>query len=286
MLELIEWLLRIETLALDFFSEAAEYYKEDEMMYSFLKGAKADEELHCQIMEQAKLEVDHENPPAADISVSSENRFQIENLFRINLVRLREKTLTREQLLDCIAETEFSEWNKVFYYVVNSLKSELHQFQFTAAKIQGHLGRTQIFLESFPYGAKKLSEIIDLEKVFIENILVVEDDTVLADFMSSLLEEIGNVDVASHGKQAMAKLAEKYYKLIVSDIKMPEMDGIELYKAAVEKYGTLHNRFIFTSGFVDEENRAFFKENNLKVLPKPADIDDILHYASQILNQP
>lgn len=286
MLELIEWLMKVERLALEFYREASEYYKEDETMYSFLKLAREDETMHYNTLERARSEIVNENAVTADISISRENQRQIENLFILNLERLLEKTLTQEQFLDCIAETEFSEWNKIFCYVVNSLKKEIHQFEVTAAKIQGHLGRTQIFLESFPYGAKKLKEIINLERVFVENILIVEDDDVLSELMSSLLEDIGNVELAYDGRQALEKLAGKYYKLIITDVKMPEMDGIELYNAAVEKYHNLRNRFVFTSGFIDEENRAFFSENDITVVQKPADVGDILYHASRILSQP
>ncbi len=286
MKEIIEWLIRIEDLAGEFYSKSAIYFETDETMFRFLKMAFEDEVWHYNVLNSAKLKLDQQKMPVAAISISEEIYLRIENSFHLNLKRLMEKTLTKEQVLDCIAETEFSEWNKIFLYVVESLKNEICEFSIVAAKIQGHLGRTQNFLELFPYGVKKLKELTNLEKVFTENILVVEDDDVLSHLMSSLLEEIGNVDSAQNGQHALEKLKEKYYKLIVSDISMPEMDGIEFYNTAVSEYKGLHNRFLFSSGFIDKENEMFFKENNITFLPKPCDIEVVLHHASRILNQP
>ncbi len=286
MREIIDWLIGIEKLAGDFYIESSTYFEDDKTMHSFLKEAFEDELWHLDTMNSARLQLDQLNSYEAAISISDEFKLRIEGPVRLHLNRLMEKTLTKEQTLDCIAETEFSEWNKIFLYVVNSLKGETDQFNIAAAKIQGHLGRTRNFLESSAYGVKKLKELANLEAVFTENILVVEDDAVLSHLMSSLLEDIGNVDIAVNGEQALEKLKAKYYKLIVSDISMPKMDGIELYKTAVKKYKNLHNRFLFNSGFVDEENEKFFKENNITILPKPSDIDIVLNQASRILNQP
>jgi CheY-like chemotaxis protein len=284
--ELIDWLIKIEKLAGDFYYEAAEYFKEDQTLKKFLMDSTDDESWHFHIMGSAKTQLSQITIPDPDILISDIVKDRIEKPFSENLSRLRNNELTIEHLLDCVAEAEFSEWNKIFLYVVNVLKEEIHQFRIAAAGIQGHLGRVEVFLKSFPYGAKRLKEITNLEKVFVENILIVDDARSNLELMCAILEEVGNVDGVFNGLQGLEKMKDKYYKLVVSDIDMPGMNGIEFYKAAIQEYPNLKNRFIFMSGHVDDERTAFFKENGVTFFPKPCDIDKVLDAAINIINQP
>ncbi|EKD28124.1 MAG: hypothetical protein ACD_79C00422G0009 [uncultured bacterium] len=64
-----------------------------------------------------------------------------------------------------------------------------------------------------------------------KKILVVDDDPNLLELMSQILTiyEI-NCDTAINGEDALTKLENKFYDIIVTDIKMPVMDGTELVK--------------------------------------------------------
>jgi two-component system chemotaxis sensor kinase CheA len=60
-------------------------------------------------------------------------------------------------------------------------------------------------------------------------ILLVEDSVITADLERSILEQAGyEVAIAADGVEALAKLAERSFNLIVADIEMPRMDGFEL----------------------------------------------------------
>ncbi|MFP4367860.1 MAG: response regulator, partial [Bacteroidales bacterium] len=59
-------------------------------------------------------------------------------------------------------------------------------------------------------------------------ILVVEDNEELRKYISGHLSENYHVDAVSNGKKAMRMIMKKNYQLIISDIMMPEMDGITL----------------------------------------------------------
>lgn len=63
------------------------------------------------------------------------------------------------------------------------------------------------------------------------NILVVDDEELIRLSLSKLLEKQGySVDVASSAEEALGKLKEDGYQIVISDIMMPDMDGIELLK--------------------------------------------------------
>ncbi len=60
-------------------------------------------------------------------------------------------------------------------------------------------------------------------------ILVVDDEMIVRQSLSNwLMEEGYSVETAENGKDAYIKIKKKKYDLILADIKMPEMDGIEL----------------------------------------------------------
>jgi two-component system nitrogen regulation response regulator NtrX len=71
---------------------------------------------------------------------------------------------------------------------------------------------------------------------FRASILVVDDEAAIRDSLHMILEYEGyRVEEAANGSQALTKVAERAPDAIVLDIKMPEMDGLELLKALRER---------------------------------------------------
>jgi len=71
-------------------------------------------------------------------------------------------------------------------------------------------------------------------------ILVVDDELIVRDSLKEWLEEEDfSVDVADSGSQALEKLSQTSFNLMLTDIKMPGMDGVELLKKAKEDFPDL-----------------------------------------------
>src|SRR4051812_27217826 len=67
-------------------------------------------------------------------------------------------------------------------------------------------------------------------------VLLVDDERLLRETTARLLNGAGYQTLtAANGKEAVALLAEQSFDAIVSDIKMPEMDGIQLLRAVRER---------------------------------------------------
>ncbi len=65
-----------------------------------------------------------------------------------------------------------------------------------------------------------------------KNILVVDDEASQQALARELIKSVGmNCDIASNGEEALVKLENKAYHLVVTDIQMPKMDGFNLMKA-------------------------------------------------------
>jgi len=62
-------------------------------------------------------------------------------------------------------------------------------------------------------------------------ILVVDDERGMCEFLRFLLQEEGyEVDIAHSGDQALTKVGESKFHLILADIKMPGLDGLEMLR--------------------------------------------------------
>lgn len=62
-------------------------------------------------------------------------------------------------------------------------------------------------------------------------ILVVDDERGMCEFLRFLLQEEGyEVDIAHSGDQALEKVKESKFQLILADIKMPGLDGLEMLR--------------------------------------------------------
>jgi two-component system, cell cycle response regulator CpdR len=88
-------------------------------------------------------------------------------------------------------------------------------------------------------------------------ILIVEDDDSVRTLSARALEKAGHsVDMECDGAAGLRRIESMNggYDLVVSDIRMPEMDGIELAKSAAAKFPKL--RIMLVTGYADQRERA------------------------------
>jgi len=278
MREIIGWLLQIEKVSEEFYRDAASYFS-DKKFNEFLEHFARDEALHFKILADAADAIDAQSKISSAFVIDQEIRNAVEGPFQKNLERLNARRLTELQIIDCVVETEFSEWNDIFTYVVNSIKVIKPQFKSAAAAIQNHLWQVEQFLATTAYGQEKIKMIQNLQPVWEEKILIVEDDPAVSELLVAVLSGEGVVDTAANGKIALDKIRKQYYRLVISDIDMPVMDGMALFRRAVAEFKHIDRRFLFLTGHPAGPVVEFFKANNLKYLTKPANINAIRQHA-------
>jgi len=84
------------------------------------------------------------------------------------------------------------------------------------------------------------------------NLLIVDDELSMRQFLTHLFQRDGHaIRVAENGRQAMALLREQPAEIIISDVKMPDMGGIELLRAARELHPGIE--VIMMTAFANEE---------------------------------
>ena len=116
-------------------------------------------------------------------------------------------------------------------------------------------------------------------------VLVVEDEPALAAAVSEALTDAGfRVDRAGDGQEALERIREKVYDLVVCDLKMPRMDGRALYKAISDASPTLARRIVFVTGDVaGTDTERFLEESGSRWLAKPFRLADLLTVAREVV---
>ncbi|MBX9941524.1 MAG: response regulator [Candidatus Obscuribacterales bacterium] len=87
-------------------------------------------------------------------------------------------------------------------------------------------------MKEYQRGVKSASEIVKSNKA---TVLVAEDNSELANYIHYLLKDFCQVKLAANGKEALRILEEEQPDLILSDVMMPEMDGLQLCQEVKSK---------------------------------------------------
>ena len=110
------------------------------------------------------------------------------------------------------------------------------------------------------------------------HILVIDDEPSLVHVLTNVLRHQNfMVETAVNGTEGLAKLAQFSYDLIICDLRMPGMGGIEFYEQASVSDAAIGRRMIFTTGdMINFGTLRFLKSNDLIYLSKPFEIADLL----------
>jgi len=102
-------------------------------------------------------------------------------------------------------------------------------------------------------------------------ILILDDEPTLAELTGVALRLLGHdVIVSLSPEEALEQIDSRTFDLVISDFRMPVMDGGDFYAAAVKRRPELARRVIFLTGdVVHEAAYAFLKESGLPYLLKP-----------------
>ena len=115
-------------------------------------------------------------------------------------------------------------------------------------------------------------------------VLVVDDDREIAELLREILELAGHeVDVADSGESALRRLADAQHDLVLSDIRMPGMDGTAFYDVLCEQHPALAARLAFVTGDILSPKVAeFVKRTGIPHLAKPFQPRQVTELVAQL----
>jgi CheY-like chemotaxis protein len=159
-------------------------------------------------------------------------------------------------------------------------------------RVESQQGRGASFVAELPVTGfdtmsktPRPSAIPAMEAVRGASILLVEDEKALAAAVGEALTDAGlKVDHAGDGEEALARVRQKNYDLVICDLKMPRVDGMTLYRAIAAGTPALARRVIFVTGDVaGTDAERFLEDSGCRWLAKPFRLADLLRAVRETL---
>ena len=134
----------------------------------------------------------------------------------------------------------------------------------------------------------KLTEAVDEERGEHKSgrILVVDDEEIVGSYLKRVLGAEGHeVEVETEAGKALERLERESYDLILSDIKMPGMGGIEFYQNIKKMKESLAEKVVFITGdVIGKETRNFLEETGLPNITKPINVKQLKETINRVMN--
>ncbi len=117
------------------------------------------------------------------------------------------------------------------------------------------------------------------------SVLVVDDEKEIAALLADLLALDGHrVTTASNGLAALDQIEHQAYDLILSDVRMPTLDGPGLYREIERRHPRLLSRLVFVTGnALSGESAEFFERTGARYLRKPFVMAEIRRVIQELL---
>jgi CheY-like chemotaxis protein len=117
--------------------------------------------------------------------------------------------------------------------------------------------------------------------------LVVDDEPGVRGLLKKILEKEGHlVDEVIDGRTALEHISSRRYGLILLDVRMPGMNGIEVYQHAIGIAQSIAARVIFLTGDVmDAETQNFLKRTDVPTIAKPFQTGDLIETIEKVLRK-
>lgn len=117
------------------------------------------------------------------------------------------------------------------------------------------------------------------------HVLIVDDDPFVRDVIAMILDGLGySVTATGDGFEALRWLEEERYDLVISDLKMPGLDGPALYKEILARWPTGGPCVLFTSGFAETFRYTEATGTlDVPVLRKPFSVDALRDAVDRML---
>jgi CheY-like chemotaxis protein len=278
--EIVEWLVAIEARAAGLYGRLSEAFAGDAELKELLTELGRDEDEHHAVL-KCVFERIGQTGFTPLIRIGGEAKKETEEKFR-GLEEGLAKGLTEDDALDFIVDIEFSEFNSLFLYAAAAL--DRSEFVPAVIHIRRHKKRVENFLRSRGLMAR-LEKIKKLPELWREKILIIDDEDMINHAIQSVFENECLVANARNGADALKMVGETYYSVIITDIALPVMSGIEFYKRASAIFPSIRERIIFFTGIADEKILSFLNENNLSYIIKPVGIREIKKAVMDVLSR-
>ena len=118
-------------------------------------------------------------------------------------------------------------------------------------------------------------------------VLILDDEPCISELLSEMLLLLGYAPTKCSSPQAALDLLDREeFDVILSDFRMPQMNGDEFYRKAVARNAGIKARIVFLTGdTMSEETQAFLARTGSRHLSKPFDLVSVEQLIAEIVSQ-
>lgn len=136
-----------------------------------------------------------------------------------------------------------------------------------------------------PYvGNSEIIDIVgssDISKSDNKSVLLIDDDESILKLLSRIIEKEGyDIDSANSGKNGISLLNKKDFGLVICDLQLPDISGIEVYQKSRKKNKA--TPFVFISGYDVNDIAKSILDSSAGFISKPFEISDILEILNSV----
>ena len=130
-----------------------------------------------------------------------------------------------------------------------------------------------------------LDEQIDSAAASAARILILDDEPCVSELLAELLRLLGYESTkCSSPVTALELLGHTRFDVILSDFRMPQMNGDEFYQRATAAHPEVASKVIFLTGdTMNDETLSFLQKNSARHLSKPFDLATVEQTISEII---
>jgi CheY-like chemotaxis protein len=139
-----------------------------------------------------------------------------------------------------------------------------------------------------PRSVTETQAVEPLAAIPSKRLLVVDAEVEIANVLSDILTQAGHhADTANDGAAALDLLGRHAYDLILTDTKMPGMDGPAFYGELKRRFPSMSERLIFLTGdLLSRDKREFLEATGAPALAKPFDVQEVRRHVHRMLTTP
>ena len=111
----------------------------------------------------------------------------------------------------------------------------------------------------------------------LPRVLVIDDEQLLGQTIQLGLEDTMQVELETSGEKGLKRLLDdEGFQLVLCDLSLPDLSGIEIYAKVASERPELTNRFVvMTGGAVSNESRDFLENYDGPLLNKPFTLSQV-----------
>jgi PAS domain S-box-containing protein len=118
-------------------------------------------------------------------------------------------------------------------------------------------------------------------------LLIVDDEALIGDLLRRVLNRDFEVEVLVSGREAVERLTQTSAPdVVLCDVMMPGLSGVDVYHAVVARHASLGSRFVFmTGGSIHDDLSAFLASSGRPCVEKPFDLAHLVRTVSAVARQ-